>query len=78
MTDSIIERAARALSEAGCAANWDNAIQGARAAIQAIREPSNDMIRAMHAATERKFDLAAAYTAIWQAGIDVALRETDQ
>lgn len=41
-SDDAVERVARALSEAGCAASWDNALDGARAAIAALRDEKGD------------------------------------
>lgn len=41
-----LERAGKALSEAGGAGNWDHALECARAVLLAIREPSEGMIEA--------------------------------
>lgn len=39
----MVEQVARALSEAGCAADWSHAMEGARAAIMAMRNQTQDM-----------------------------------
>jgi hypothetical protein len=71
-----IERAASALSEAGGAANWEHALEYARAVLRAVREPS-DIMRLVGGYTQKYGETEEeryAY-AIWQAMIDAALEE---
>lgn len=56
-------------------ARWTIYQGKAKAVLRALREPSEAMIKAGHTATERQFDLTAAYTAIWREMINAALAE---
>ena len=76
MTDSLIERVARAF--------WgdeydgsENQLRGARAAIEAMREPTSNQLDAGYAAiSERQCDDDLAFG--WRAMIDEALRENNE
>jgi hypothetical protein len=73
MTDDMIERVARAIYNAEC---WDTAVPGfyqraARTAIEAMREPTEEM---SHAGWRTASDIS---TVVWQAMIDAALHEKE-
>lgn len=63
MANEMVERVARALCaaderESDCADMWSEAVYlpKARAAIEAMQEPTRDMIRAGHKAMQDEFD----------------------
>jgi hypothetical protein len=74
--DSMIERVARALSEAGAASDWDHAAAAARAAIEAMREPTEAMVDAASAAAQKPTGWHMVYRNIYRAMIDTALKDT--
>ena len=74
MTDTTIERVARALVVADRSAITPDYYQRmARAAIEAMREPTSEMVDAAYANTG-----GVGATKCWQAMIDAALSEVDQ
>ncbi len=84
MTD-MIERVARAIAPKAWSASEDSTPQKyrrkaslahARAAITAMREPSDEMM--MEGRIASGFVSAAGCLIIWQAAIDAAMREPEQ
>lgn len=82
MVESMVERVARAI--AGCqqeigADKWRYCLPEARAAIEAMREPTDAMIMAAEWAEpeyrEDDRDMAIQFKAEWRAAIDAALNE---
>jgi len=69
-SDDMIERVARAIAEQNHGSTWDEWIDEARAAIEAMREPTEAMI---NAGDRTDHDVEA--TMVWRAMIDEALGE---
>lgn len=71
----MIERVARALAKLADNDNWNEFVPDARAAIEAMREPTDAMMAAVDCAGEKADWLSGrAWTAAWQAMIDEALK----
>lgn len=69
----VIERIARALAKSsGDSAHWPAYVRQARAAIEAMREPTKAMVRAAYVGPHEYFEPAVA----WDYMIAVALGET--
>ena len=81
MSASMIERvaAAIAMENEGWTKNAKDYIPHARAAIEAMREPTDAMVMAAEWAEpeyrEDDMDVGATYKAEWRAAIDAALNE---
>ena len=73
MTDDMVERVARAIAKQNHGSTWDEWIDEARAAIVAMREPTDTMVDGRR--ITRECNSAAALWAphIWRSMIDAAL-----
>ena len=75
-SDDMIERVARAIAEQNHGSTWDEWIDEARAAIEAMREPTEAMINGLRIAQECGDSTAALWAPlVWRAMIDAALGE---
>lgn len=83
MVESMVEKVARAIEDEGpvgcCTISPEKAMSLARAAIEAMREPTDAMIMAAEWAEpeyrEDDMDMAIQFKAEWRAAIDTALLE---
>lgn len=69
--NEMIEQAARAIHDCGLLLDADECEQAARAVLEAIREPTDDMLTAAAGLTEGE----GGPTETWQAMIDQALAD---
>lgn len=70
MSEKIIERVAKVLAVANCTTDWQHYEGQAKAAIQAMREPTEEMDAAMRDECISQIDYTKA---IYKAAIDAAL-----
>lgn len=83
MVESMIERVARAIRESHANGVHTSYADDARAAIAAMREPTDAMVGAAQWAEseplhEMSMDMGAQFKAEWRAAIDAALSEPTQ